>query len=115
MTITMKLEYFQAFEVEAPFLDPLLPTKIRFIPLRRTRQHPSKFVKAIAVRLDGKEQCATANDISLLTGKEFFQTETNRIGWERLVLWLNNVLTDEEAATAGGSEFEYLKWRKGGP
>lgn len=33
------------------------------------------------------------------------------IGRERLILWLNGLLSDEEAASVGSAhEFEYLKW-----
>ncbi|GIK40413.1 MAG: hypothetical protein BroJett011_42460 [Chloroflexota bacterium] len=105
------LEPFRAFEIEAPFLDPLLPVKIRFVPLRRTQKNPAYRVKAITVRLNGEERQATAADISLVTGRDFFQTETDQIGWERLILWLSHLLNDEEAATLGSNhEIEYLKW-----
>jgi hypothetical protein len=99
------------FEIEAPFLDPLIPIKIRFIPVRRTRQHPADCVKAVAVRLDGREVLATPSDISLVTDKQFFGDDPRWIGRERLILWLNGLLSDEEAASVGSAhEFEYLKW-----
>lgn len=103
-----------SFEIEAPFLDPLMPVKIRFVPVKRTRRHPADCVKAIAVRLDGREALATSNDISLVTGKEFFGDDPRWIGRERLMLWLDGLLSDEEATTIGSThEFEYLKWRRG--
>lgn len=90
--------------------DPLLPRCIRFIPIRRTRTNPQDWVKARAIWLDGRETAATAADISLVVNRQFFQAETKRIGRERLVLWLNGVLSDEEAATIGSNgEIDLIK------
>ncbi len=83
--------------VKSQVRDPLVPTEIRFVPIRSKGQVAR--VKAIAVRLNGAEEVATSAQISLVTGKQFFDNDTTRIPRERLQLWLDGLITDHEAAT----------------
>lgn len=79
--------------------DPLVPVGIRFYPVRAKRPDNSgeEWVRASALLLDGSERDATCSDISVVTGKDFFQTE-QRIPLRRLILWLKGQISDSDAA-----------------
>ncbi len=98
---------YKPFIVWSNRRDPLVPVGIRFVPTRGEYGGSEPWVRAIAMLLDGTERPATSAEISVVTGKQFFQSEA-RIPLLRLKLWIGGFISDEEAAEGTWSEYRLL-------
>lgn len=82
-----------------PERDPLIPVGIRFVPTKAPRDwfdQTLPCVKAVAMFLNGEESAASSIDITAVTGRLFFDSDTQRIPLLRLKVWCAGALPDEE-------------------